>query len=162
MKHCSDFWTRPHQTWADNNTFSQKLKPWMVNICRKVVHVNYLNIVSSDLFYNIFSRWAKGRVKIQTDDARAEWVNQCEQPLVKYFPIHTWLARLWWAYAVTWHPLAGTFHNRWVYWPETLYTCTPRSTPLGRQILAGSDTWLGQQGAKPEHTKSAIAISKNL
>jgi hypothetical protein len=42
----------------------------------------------------------------------------------------------------------------WVYWPETLYICTPRWNDSRDQILVRSN-WLGHQGAKTENTKSA-------
>jgi hypothetical protein len=60
-----------------------------------------------------------------------------------------------WAYTIACRclPLAGTFRNRWVYWSESLYICTTRSTPLTDQIFAQSDSCLGHQVAKTENTK---------
>jgi hypothetical protein len=65
--------------------------------------------------------------------------------------INFWLTARW-AYAMTWRPLAGTFRNRWSYWPETLYTW---STPFGKWILARSDYWRGNQwaGQNQKHKK---------
>jgi hypothetical protein len=53
--------------------------------------------------------------------------------LLLFSQLVAFLAHLWWTDAITWwlsyvmRSLAGMFRNRWSYWPETLYTCTPRS-----------------------------------
>jgi hypothetical protein len=63
-------------TWADDficRHFLKDYEDWLENIWRNVVHINFQNNVSSNIFQNTSSSLADDTVKIQNDENGVEW-----------------------------------------------------------------------------------------